>query len=143
MPGKVTFCLGASKTTRYTLQCKGNDGSAQEHTVTQMVARLVLAMLLFPTAGGAFIVILLSSIRRAGPPSVMGVVLDCVGIYLLVVVYWFLLWRSAVRWTGTRIVRTLAVTVLALIFGSTVGAVFAAMNQRLPPQFAVMAGGGF
>ena len=110
--------------------------------MTHMVARLVLAMLLFPTAGGAFLLILVSLVRGAGAPPVTGLIIDCAAVYLLVVIYWFLLWRSIVRWTRRRILRTIGGTALSLACGLAAGALFIALNPRLPLQFPIIAVGG-
>jgi hypothetical protein len=111
--------------------------------MTQIVARLVLAMLLFPIAGGAFLLILVSQIRGAGPPSVIGVVTNCGIVFGFVVVYWFTLWRSVVRWSARRIFRTVVATILSVVAASAGGAVFSAVNPRVPHQVAIMVAGGF
>src|SRR5437588_6477816 len=107
-----------------------------------MVARLVLAMLVFPAGAGAFLLILVSLVRRGGPPPIVGIVMDCAVVFVFVAVYWILLWRSVVRWTRRRIWRTCGATVLAVTMGLAGGAVFAALNPRLPLFFPVTAVGG-
>jgi hypothetical protein len=47
-----------------------------------------------------------------------------------------------VRWTRSRLVRTAVVTILSGLVGCGVGALCLALVRRLPPQLAILVGGG-
>ena len=110
--------------------------------MTRLVARLVLAMLLLPMTGAVLVICFALFVIRPGPPAVMSLLGMWAAVYAFVGVYWVLLWRGAVRWTAARIARTIAATLLALAAGAAVATLCMTFNRNLPPQLAVLAGGG-
>ena len=110
--------------------------------MTRTVARLVLAMLLLPASGAVFIILFVAMLQPGSPPSVFRLILLWSIVYLFIAVYWLLLWRSEVRWTPRRVVATAGGTAVALLSGVGMAALCIAVNNILPPQVLVLAGGG-
>jgi hypothetical protein len=110
--------------------------------MTQIVARLVLAMLLLPATGAVFIILFVAVLRPGAPPSVPQLLLLWFALYAFIGVYWVLLWRSAVRWTPRRVLYTLGGTALSLLGGVAMAVLCLSLNPRIPVQPLVMVGGG-
>jgi len=110
--------------------------------MTATMARLVLAMLLLPAAGAVFLLSFFALARPSGPPRILQIVIVWLVIYAFVAVYWVLLWRSLVRWTAARVVRTAVVSGLALLVGTAAGFLFTALAPWAPGQIVVLVAGG-
>src|SRR5436305_10565751 len=115
------------------LQHKRNRYAQIRLIMTQLVARLLLAVLLLPITGVVFVLSFALVIRPAGPPSMGAVTMLWAIVYVFVASYWLLLWRRAVRWTARRVGLTLTAAFVALLCGSVVGTLCLALNRRLPP----------
>src|SRR5262249_52763408 len=94
-----------------------------------LVARILLAILMLPAATVLCVVVAVIADRAVGYGTgssdrahfVAGI--TCLIIWAFVGIYWFLLWRTTVRWSGQRI----RLTILALIGAAVVGVVAAMM----------------
>ena len=85
--------------------------------MTQIVARLVLAMLLLPATAAVFVILFLAMLRPRVPPSVAQLLLLWSIRDLFVGTYWVLLWRGAVHWTRRRVVASAGGTLVSLLGG--------------------------
>jgi hypothetical protein len=112
--------------------------------MTATIARLILAMLLLPATGGVFLLTFFATIARrgGGPPSIAALLLMWAIVYTFVFAYWLILWRSTVRWTRQRVVRTVIATLAALAAGAMFGMVCMMIARGIPPQIATLVGGG-
>jgi hypothetical protein len=110
--------------------------------MTQIVARLVLAMLLLPATGAVFLILFIAVLRPGIAPSVPQLLLLWLILYAFVGAYWVLLWRGAVRWTTRRVLVTLGGTALSLLCGVAMAVLCTSLNPGIPPQPLVMLGGG-
>ena len=110
--------------------------------MTQIVARLVLAMLLLPATGAVFIILFVAVLRPDSNPGLPRLFLTWFILYLFIGTYWVLLWRSAVRWTPWRVLYTVGGTALALLAGVAMGVLCMSLNAQIPVPALVMFGGG-
>lgn len=88
--------------------------------MTQMIARLVLAMLMLPLAVICMAVVMAIDVAILGNPDLRGVVIAWVVTDCFVVIYWIAIWRTAVRWNARRIPQTIGAAglgALAAVFG--------------------------
>src|SRR4051812_12886770 len=111
--------------------------------MTRTIARLILAMLLLPATGAVFLLSAFVAIPGGSTPTAGGLLALWAVVYLFIGVYWLALWRGVVRWTRRRVGMTALATLLALVGGVAFGALSLAINFRMPPQFAILLGGGF
>ncbi|MCB9853406.1 MAG: hypothetical protein H6819_09955 [Phycisphaerales bacterium] len=86
--------------------------------MTQIIARLVLAMLILPFAMIIMATAFAVDVAIAGRPEFEGILVGWIITDLFVVVYWIAIWRSSIRWTQRRVASTL---------GAVGGGAFAAM----------------
>lgn len=110
--------------------------------MTRLIARLILAMLILPVAGALFVFLFIVLMSAGRTPSLFRVLAFWAVIYLFVVVYWVLLWRSVVRWTRQRVVRTVLAMALALVFGTMFGAGLMEVGLGRDKELALFVGGG-
>ena len=110
--------------------------------MTRTVARLILAMLLLPCTGAVFLLLFLALVPMSGPPPVGRLLLVWAGLYVFVGTYWVVLWRDMVTWNRRRTRLTALATVLSLAGGIAVALGCQAVNRLLPPQIAILVGGG-
>src|SRR5882757_9637557 len=110
--------------------------------MTAIIARLILAMLLLPVSAAIFVLGFVATIRSGGPPSIPGLLILWAVFYSFVAIYWVLLWRSSVRWTNARVGKTVLAAVGSIAAGLVVGAVAVAIIRGIPPQPAILLGGG-
>ena len=111
--------------------------------MTQLVARLVLAMLILPVSGAVFVILSTTLLGQGGPPGLIQVLTLWTVTYLFIGAYWVLLWRSVVRWTAARKLQTVLAVPGALVLGALVGVAFMELVANAAPfQIAVLVGGG-
>lgn len=110
--------------------------------MTRTVARLILAMLLLPCTGAVFLLLFLVLMPMSGPPAVGRLLLVWFLLYAFVGAYWVVLWWDMVPWNGRRVALTAFATALSLAGGCAVGLAILATNRMVPPQIAVLIGGG-
>lgn len=112
--------------------------------MTRMIGRLVLAMLLLPTTGAVFLVLMAPVLAAAtnGPPDALLLLAAWTGVYLYIGAYWTLLWRRLVRWTRWRTLATAASVPAAIAAGIGFGLIFSAVVPGAPIPIAIMIGGG-
>lgn len=90
--------------------------------MTQLVSRLLLAILLFPVAGVVGLLIVMG-ISPQGPTAVSCILAAVLG-NVCTIAYWLLLWRGVVRWTKQRKSKTwLSVPLAAGIGACCIGLV--------------------
>lgn len=101
--------------------------------MSHLVSRILLSIFLFPLAGIFYVFMVVvgeGMLRYSGSYRDREVVMFtlCSGTtWAGVALYWCLLWRSSVRWNGRRISLTLLTALGALLVGSVVGVVAAAL----------------
>jgi hypothetical protein len=110
--------------------------------MTRTVARLILAMLLLPSAGAVFLLLFLALVPTSGPPPVERLLLVWAALYAFVGTYWVVLWRDMVPWNLRRVRLTALATALSLAGGFAVALGCRAVNRQVPPPIAVLLGGG-
>ena len=112
--------------------------------MTRTVARLILAMLLLPSTGAVLLLLFLALFPGpdVGPPPVARLLLMWFLLYFFVGAYWIILWHDMVLWNRRRVSLTALATVVSLAGGCALALGLMAMNRRLPPQMAVLIGGG-
>lgn len=74
--------------------------------MSQLIARLILAMLTLPLAGIVFILGFLPLTMVGKPPQGAAVAAVWALTSFFVFVYWIILWRRSVRWTRARVFQT-------------------------------------
>jgi len=110
--------------------------------MTATIARLILAMLILPVTAAIFVVGMAVAVRRGGPPSPAGLLALWTFVYSFIATYWILLWRSSVRWTNQRIMRTVLAGLGSVTVGLIVGTAAFTMFPGLPLPIAILFGGG-
>lgn len=106
--------------------------------VSRLVAKLMLALLMLPTAAVLYIVCFVFAMETVGW-GMENFVFSTLGIIGggYVFVYWLLLWRTSVKWTRRRILLTAGVTVLAILVGALAGSSLGAILDE--PSFGIFA----
>jgi len=101
-------------------------------------------MLLLPTAGAVFLVLMAPVAARShgNGPDVWLMLAAWAGVYVYIAVYWVLLWRGVVRWTQWRVLATGVAGPIAMGAGAAFGAGFILLTRGAPVQLAILAGGG-
>jgi heme A synthase len=111
--------------------------------MTQLVARLILAMLILPVTGAVFILLfVLLVVPSPGAPEAARIVALWSLVYLFVGAYWALLWRSSVRWTRSRTFATVLAVPASLLIGACVGSGVMIFLGQVPLPIAMLVGGG-
>jgi uncharacterized membrane protein YraQ (UPF0718 family) len=88
--------------------------------MNKLVAKILLAILMFPLACLVYIGLLIPMASSGlDPAPAFLVATPITGV--LVAFYWVMLWRGSVRWTGGRVVRTLLSVPACLVAGGVVG----------------------
>ncbi|MCH2134395.1 MAG: hypothetical protein MK116_11655 [Phycisphaerales bacterium] len=101
--------------------------------MTKLIARLIMATMLFPLGVIVFIGLIgLSSTISRSPNAGLLAVIWCVE-YVFVGVYWILLWRPIVNWTQRRIQGTIVATFLSGIAGLLFGLFMWALTGQMEP----------
>jgi hypothetical protein len=93
--------------------------------MTRLLAKIMLALLMLPLAAAIYVAVIAWLIETVfGYRSeIAAFVLTTFIVWAFIAVYWILLWRGTVRWTGRRIGLTLAAAVVAMLLGAAGGAV--------------------
>jgi len=109
--------------------------------MTQLIARLVLAMLILPFAVIVMIAAIAVDISMNSRSSLGGVLAAWSVTDVFVIVYWIAIWRSPVKWTPQRQALTVGCVVLAVV-GAIVsfGALWNIGGIQIEP--AALFGGG-
>ena len=96
--------------------------------MSRLVARILLSIFVFPLGGLLYTVVVVCSEPWVRPynssyrnQETLEFGAADVVTWAAVAVYWCLLWRSGVRWTGRRVSGTLIAAVASLTVGATVG----------------------
>jgi hypothetical protein len=107
--------------------------------LSQLIAKLMLALLMLPTAGVLYLLTFIVAMEWSGWQS-ESLVFTAVSAAVLayVTVYWMLLWRKTIVWTPRRLAATLAVSVAALLIGLVCGIFAAALLDE--PAFGLFTG---
>jgi len=97
--------------------------------VTQLLARIMLALLMLPLASLVYLVLFafLEDSRGLRLSDEEAFLAAGIASGLFVVVYWVLLWRRTVRWTGWRVATTAGVAVVSFALGLMLGSIVAEM----------------
>lgn len=103
--------------------------------MSNLIARILLAMLMFPLAALAYLLVFL--VLREGVLGYgrfrdeLGFMLAGLGTWGFMAAYWWALWRKTVRWTGERVAWTGAAGFAAIVIAFIVGLVGAAMEEEV------------
>ena len=110
--------------------------------MTKLIARLILAMLILPVSASLFVFGFAAIISQStGAPSSLSIVLLYLGLYTFVATYWILLWRTMIRWTRERVMRTFLAGVLAVLMsGAAAGFVFMVFRRSEPALVLLISG---
>lgn len=109
--------------------------------MTQLVSRLLLAILVFPLSIALFLMVTALVTRMRGtPPAILAVAIWAV-VYTFIAGYWWAIWRDLVRWTPARRQATLVAGVLALLAASVLAALIFAFAAPVPGFPALLLGG--
>jgi hypothetical protein len=99
--------------------------------VSQLVSRILLAMLMFPLAILVLIVTGVSFDKVVGYTPEDTIVFVVSGVtWAFVAVYWILVWRTTVHWTSLRMILTASAALGALVAGIIVGLVFNGIERH-------------
>jgi len=109
--------------------------------MTRLICRLVLAMLLLPTAGAVFLLLMAPALAQPQGPSQLWMLSAWLGVYTYITAYWTLLWKGYVRWTRFRLYATAAAWPAVMALGAAFGLVFQQLT-RAPVEVAILVGGG-
>lgn len=106
--------------------------------MTKLIARLVLAALLFPLAIVLFFFTMMIAATNSGPNAATMAVVWAVE-YPFIGVYWIALWYPIVTWTPQRIRNTVGVTIGAGLIGIFAGLFMYALSSEI--EVAIGIGG--
>ncbi len=107
--------------------------------MTRLVARLLLAVMIFPTSI-LFFFILMVLVSGRGNPSLSEVVVVWATTLTYIGLYWLWLWRNSIRWTMGRVVATAGMSVGAIALGLAAYLVLRKQAQ-IPEEPAAILGG--
>jgi uncharacterized paraquat-inducible protein A len=93
--------------------------------MSRLVARILLTVLLFPSATLVLFLSFLFIERLDNHNDEEAAVLATLATCAYMMVYWLMLWRGAVNWTEQRVYRTLVMTAVAAIVGCAMGVAIA------------------
>ncbi|RMD60813.1 MAG: hypothetical protein D6824_08860 [Planctomycetota bacterium] len=111
--------------------------------MTRLICRLVLAMLLLPTAGAVFLLLMAPvMVQPPGTSRLWWMLLAWLGVYTYITAYWTLLWNGFVRWTRLRLWAAAAAWPVGLALGAAFGLGFQRLTAGAPLEAAVLVGGG-
>ena len=108
--------------------------------MSRLIAKILLTILLFPLASVAYIVLFV--VIQSWPVDEGGASLYAgLLVWGFLAIYWWLLWRKSVRWTGTRLWLTAVAVLAAALAGVLVwAAVNMVMDRDFDEDFGVFAG---
>jgi hypothetical protein len=89
--------------------------------MSRLVSRILLSMIMCPLATVTYMVVVIL-LDRSGNDNSTFIIADLV-TWGFVALYWCLLWRQSVDWTGLRIGGTFLAAFGALLVGSVIGGV--------------------
>jgi hypothetical protein len=109
--------------------------------MSRLIAQILLSILLFPLAAVAYIVLFVVFESSSSVTDEQAFVYAGVLVWAFLAVYWWLLWRKSVRWTGARLWLTAGAMLGAVLAGVVVWVLVGmAMETDFDAEFAVFAG---
>ena len=108
--------------------------------MSQLVSRILLAIFLFPLAAVFYLIIffILDHNQRYGSYRDIDNFFICgVVTWIGVALYWWLLWRSSVKWNGVRVGLTVAAVLLCAICAAIVAGLIALATPNRNGDFAM------
>jgi DNA-directed RNA polymerase subunit RPC12/RpoP len=103
--------------------------------VSRLIAQIMLSILLFPLAGLVYLVTFVVYLEAANNWSPnrdeAGFLTAGVASWAFVAVYWILLWRGGVRWTGARVSLTATSFLGAAVAGAVVGGMVYGLEDEI------------
>jgi hypothetical protein len=113
--------------------------------MSRLLSRILLAMLMLPLAALVHLAVCIAmfSVYRypyAGRSDHVVFMVSGAVTWGLMAGYWFLLWRSVVRWTSRRIIQTTVAALGAVVAGAVTGAGLAALLGRGNDSFGTFFG---
>src|SRR5688500_10339451 len=90
--------------------------------MSRLIAKILLTILLFPLAAVAYIVLFVVIQSRPGIDEGGASLWAGLLVWGFLGIYWWLLWRKSVRWTGTRLWLTAGAVLVAALAGVIVWA---------------------
>src|SRR5256885_8168351 len=86
--------------------------------MSHLLSRILLAMLMLPLAAMVYVVVFFVNAFRNGWGSDMSSNVVAGGVtWVFMAVYWYLLWRRAVRWTRRRVLLTAGAVLVSAAAG--------------------------
>ena len=107
--------------------------------MTSLLARVLLAIIMFPLAGVLYFVVFVVLERQL--VDEFAFLWTTVVVAFFVVLYWLALWQQSVRWTRTRVAGTVAAGFGSVVVGGIVGAFIVAVVPFGGEEFAIFLGG--
>lgn len=105
--------------------------------MSQLIARLLLAMMLVPTSVAFFLLLVLALVAMRGQPGWFHVFAVWIPVSAFVICYWLWIWKPVVRWSKSRIMLTVAAWVLAAAVSAGFGVMLGRfMREVFPPACA-------
>jgi hypothetical protein len=103
--------------------------------MSQLIARIMLAILLFPLAGTLYFIVFVVYVKSQNSWSRhnTNIAFLIAGIvsWIFIAGYWYALWRKTVRWTDGRISWTALCFLGAVLAGAVAGAAIYALEDEL------------
>lgn len=112
--------------------------------MTNLLARILLAMMLFPLAVTVYLVVLfpvmaLTGYTRFG--DTVSFLLTTGATALFVGIYWLRLWRHSVNWRAGRVRRTVLAAAGCVLAGVVVGTIMTWLTDINTPSFGIFIAG--
>ncbi|MHC4443676.1 MAG: hypothetical protein ACYTF1_02780 [Planctomycetota bacterium] len=109
--------------------------------MTNLLSKILLAMLMFPLAVVVFVITLIPMIDEIDPFYAL-LWADIIAAFF-VACYWIILWQNTVRWTQYRIIATVLSSLGCLTIGSILGLVVGSFMEYEKAEFSVLFAGIF
>ncbi len=92
--------------------------------MSRLAARILLSLLMLPVAATVAVAVFRELDERTDLDTEQSLLASIGATAVCIAVYWLLLWRSGVRWTPARGVRTVLATAFAVVVGIGTALVF-------------------
>ncbi|MGA2582770.1 MAG: zinc ribbon domain-containing protein [Tepidisphaeraceae bacterium] len=116
--------------------------------MSRLVSRILLSIFVFPLASLFYVVVFEFTFRalriRIGYSNgeFASFFASDIATWFFIAVYWFLLWKSGIKWNGRRIYRSYLAAAAAATFGLAAGVLAAQISQMGPDWgFGTFVGG--